>query len=271
MHSRVCLHQIALMKESTTAFINLCRDIGVANMTLATPLLLQQRGGIEEVKRALLVNGSPRVAVINHPFAVFPNLEHDCGEASEKLLQAIDLTVSLGAKSMYLLTGGRGALSWEQAAERFAQLLAPSQKAASENGVTLMIENASPFNIDIHITHTLADTIQLAEMTGISVCIDLQPCFGEANLSQLFRRAMPITKLVQVSDYVLGDRVAPCRAVPGDGVVPLERLIGDLLETGYQGLFDLELIGPRINDEGGATASRRAADWLSELLTKLGA
>jgi sugar phosphate isomerase/epimerase len=172
---------------------------------------------------------------------------------------------------MYLLTGGRGALSWEQAAERFAELLAPSKQAASDRGVTLMIENASPFNVDIHITHTLADTIQLAEMTGINVCIDLQPCFGEANLSQLFRRALPITGLVQVSDYVLGDRTAPCRAVPGDGVVPLRRLIGDLLDAGYQGLFDLELVGQRINDEGGMAAAKRAAEWLSETLTKLGA
>lgn len=270
MHPRVCLHQIALMKESTTAFIDLCREIGVPNMTLATPLMLQQPGGIEAVKRAL-AKGGPRVAVVNHPFAFYPNLEQDCGEASEKLLQAIDLTISLGAKSMYLLTGGRGTLSWERAAKRFAELLAPSQKAAREKGITLMIENASPFNIDIHITHTLADTILLAEMTGISVCIDLQPCFGEANLPQLFRRALPITELVQVSDYVLGDRVAPCRAVPGDGAVPLERLIGDLLDAGYQGLFDLELVGPRINDEGGTAASKRATAWLSELLTKLGA
>ena len=270
MHPRVCLHQIALMKESTTAFIELCREIGVPNMTLATPFIAQQPGGIETIKQAL-AKGGPRVAVVNHPFAVFPNLEQDHGEASEKLLQAIDLTAALGAKSMYLLTGGRGALSWEHAARRFADLLAPSQIAAHEKGVTLMIENASPFNVDIHIAHTLADTIQLAEMTGISVCVDLQPCFSEANLSQLFRRALPIAGLVQVSDYVLGDRVAPCRAVPGDGVVPLEQLIGDLLDAGYQGLFDLELVGPRINEEGGAVASKRATAWLSELLTKLGA
>jgi sugar phosphate isomerase/epimerase len=258
------------MKESTTAFIDLCRDIGVRNMTLATPLVTQQSGGIEAVKQALK-KGEQRVAVVNHPFAVFPNLEQDHGEASEKLLQAIELAASLGADSIYLLTGGRGSLSWEQAAERFMKLLGPGKQAARDKGITLMIENASPLNIDIHITHTLADTIKLVEMADIGVCIDLQPCFGEAGLSQLFRRALPITGLVQVSDYVLGDRVAPCRAVPGDGVVPLERLIGDLLNAGYQGLFDLELVGPRITEEGGALAAKRAAGRLSEILTRLGA
>jgi len=202
---------------------------------------------------------------------VFPDLERDRGEASERLLQAIELTVALGAKSLYLLTGGRGSLSWEQAAERFIAPLEPGRKAASVQGVALMVENASPFNVDIHITHTLADTVLLAELAGIGVCIDLQPCFAEAGLARLFRRALPITGLVQVSDYVLGDRVAPCRAVPGDGVVPLERLIGDLLDAGYRGLFDLELVGPRIANEGSAAAAKRAAERLSELLRKLGA
>jgi sugar phosphate isomerase/epimerase len=93
----------------------------------------------------------------------------------------------------------------------------------------------------------------------------------EAGLKPLFRRAMPLTGLVQVSDYVLGDRSTPCRAVPGDGAMPLERLLGDVLDAGYTGLFDLELVGPRIEAEGGFAASRRAADYVSELLTRLGA
>jgi sugar phosphate isomerase/epimerase len=270
MHPRVCLHQVVLMNESTVSFIELCRSIGVAHMTLATPLVMQQPGGIDAIKTAL-IPANPQAAIVNHSFAVFPDLERDAGVAAEKMLQAIELTLALGAKSMYLLTGGRGPLSWEQAAERFLKLIEPGKKVAQEKGVTLMIENASPFNVDIHIAHTLADTIQLAEMAGIGVCIDLQPCFSEANLPQLFKRASPETGLVQVSDYVLGDRTAPCRAVPGDGVVPLERLIGDLLDVGYQGLFDLELVGPRITAEGGAAAAKRATERLSEILIRLGA
>jgi sugar phosphate isomerase/epimerase len=113
--------------------------------------------------------------------------------------------------------------------------------------------------------------ITLAETAGIGLCIELHACWMEAGLKPLFRRAMPITGLVQVSDYVLGDRSTPCRAVPGDGAIPLERLIGDLLEAGYEGVFDLELVGPRIQKEGAATATKRAAENLSEILTKLGA
>lgn len=80
---------------------------------------------------------------------------------------------------------------------------------------------------------------------------------------------MPMTGLVQVSDYVLGDRTAPCRAVPGDGAIPLERILGDVLDAGYAGVFDLELVGPRIDAEGARPATTRAAETLSRMLTKL--
>jgi sugar phosphate isomerase/epimerase len=269
MHPRVCLHQVAFVKESTTQFIEHCRAIGVQPMTLVTPVLMSP-GQMPETERALAAGG-PRVETVNHPFAMFPDLEKDSGEATKKLLQAIDIAASLGAPNIYLVTGGRGSLNWEQAAERFAELIAPCRAAARERGVRLLVETASSFNIDIHMAHTLTDTIRLAEIAGIGVCIDLHPCWFEAGLKQLFKRAMPMTGLVQVSDYVLGDRTAPCRAVPGDGAIPLERLLGDLLELGYAGVFDLELVGPRIEAEGNRAATRRAAEKLSEMLIRLGA
>lgn len=269
VHPRVSLHQVAFLRDGTPAFIDFCRKSCVPNMTLVT-LLMTGQDDLDVIK-ASAVAGASKARTINHPFAIFPNLDEDAGKAAPKLLQAIDTAASIGAGAIYMQTGGRGTLNWEQAANRFIELLAPCKNVARDKGVDLMIENASPFNIDMHIAHTLADTILLAEMAGIGVCIDLQPCWGEARLAQLFRRAMPITMLVQVSDYVLGDRVAPCRAVPGDGAVPLEGLISDLLDAGYEGLFDLELVGPRIDHEGGAAASLRALEWLSNLLTKLGA
>ena len=57
-------------------------------MTLVTQLLMRP-GGVKEAQR-VLAGGGPRVATINHPFATFPNLESDTGEAAERLLRAID-------------------------------------------------------------------------------------------------------------------------------------------------------------------------------------
>ncbi len=73
--------------------------------------------------------------------------------------------------------------------------------------------------------------------------------------------AVDVLRLVQVSDYVIGTLRTPDRAVPGDGDIPLARIIGQLLEAGYDGVFDIELIGPRIEVEGyqtGRSEGRRA-------------
>jgi sugar phosphate isomerase/epimerase len=268
MHPRIGLHQVTFLGAGTTAFVDHCRAIGVQNMTLVTAPLMQP-DGVDEARRAL-ASGGLRVEAVNHPFATFPDLEHDSGEAAEKLLQAIDITGALGGRYVYLLTGGRGSLTWEQGADRFAELVAPCRAAAAARGVTLLVENASPFNADIHMAHTLADAITLADIAGIGVCVELHACWAEAGLKRLFERAMPITGLVQVSDYVLGDRTAPCRAVPGDGVIPLERILGDILDAGYAGVFDLELVGPRIAAEGAGPATVRAAETLSRMLARLG-
>jgi len=269
MHPRVSLHQVAMVTEPSAAFIAHCRDIGVPHMTLVTPVLGQP--GDLDTAREELAKGGPKVATVNHMFAHYPDLERDAGEANARLTSAIDMAAALGAPQIYLITGGRGSLGWEAAAERFAELIAPGKAHAEARGVRLLVENAGAFNVDIHLPLTLDDAVRLAGIAGIGVCIELHACWFEGGLKDKLRRAMPLAGLVQVSDYVPGDRTTPCRAVPGDGMIPLERVLGDVLEAGYQGVFDLELVGPRIVEEGPRAASKRAAERLSELLIKLGA
>jgi sugar phosphate isomerase/epimerase len=269
MHPRVSLHQVGFMSESIAAFVQFARNLGAAQMTLASPLLLSPAA--PEEARAALAAGGPRAATLAHAFALQPDLERDTGGAAALLSATIEAAPSLGTSHVYMVTGARGALDWEASAARFAALIAPCRKQAEAQGLALSVETANLLNADIHIAHTLDDTIRLAELAGIGVTIDLGACWFEGDLAGKFRRALPLTRLVQVSDYVLGDRTTPCRAVPGDGAVPLERIIGLLLDLGYEGLFDLELSGPRIEAEGHRAAFQRGAEALSELLVKLGA
>lgn len=234
---------------------------------MLSPSLLAA-GGREGI-RAALAHGGPVVETINHPFAVYPSLDSNLEPARDLLLQLIDVAAEIGSRSIYLLTGGRGSVPWEEAASRFVEAIVPCRAAAASRGIRLMIENASMLYADMHICHSLGDTIRLAEMAKIGVCIELFHCWGEAGLDALLKRALPICSLVQVSDYVLGDRSLPNRAVPGDGAIPLEKIIAMLLEGGYSGAFDIELLGPRIDAEGHLVAARRAAERLCRILDEL--
>ena len=269
MHPRVCLHQVGFLSESTPAFVQFCREIGVGHMTLANPHMI----GPTELDDTLaaLAKGGVSATNVTQPFARYPDIERDEGGAAEHLNAAIEAAAAMGSENLYIVTGPRGSLDWESAAARLAKLIAPCRDLARQRGVHLLVETANMLNADIHIAHTLDDTVRLAQIAGIGVCIDLGASWFEGALQDKFRRAMPLTRLVQVSDYVLGDRITPHRAVPGDGVVPLAQQMGWLLEAGYGGVFDIELTGPRIVEEGHRRAFARAAENLSEILTRLGA
>jgi sugar phosphate isomerase/epimerase len=188
--------------------------------------------------------------------------------SADSLLRVVEQAAAIGTRVVYMLTGGRGEFDWQTAAERFRDAVAPCVEAASDAGVALAIENASSLYADIHIAHSLRDTVTLAEMCGLDICIDLFHCWAEAQLPTLLERALPRTQVIQVSDYVLGDRALPARAVPGDGAIPIERFLAAVLASGYAHHFDLELIGPRIEQEGRLEASRRGCAVVSAMLER---
>ena len=106
IHPRISLHQVALVSEPSTAFVEHCRAIGVGGMTLVTPVLFQP--GELDAALAALADGGPKVVCVNHMFALNPNLPEDSGGAAAGLMRAIDVASVLGAPSIYLISGGEG-------------------------------------------------------------------------------------------------------------------------------------------------------------------
>jgi sugar phosphate isomerase/epimerase len=51
----------------------------------------------------------------------------------------------------------------------------------------------------------------------------------------------------------------------------VEHILATVIDAGYQGAFDLEILGPRIEAEGYPTAIRRSLERGSEMLDRLGA
>src|SRR4051794_36712287 len=103
IHPRVSLHQVAFAGEPTAVFIEYCRSIGMPNMTLSATRLMQP-GEMEAAQEALAAGGTAAHTVI-HAFANHPDLESDSGRAADLLLQVLDVTASLGASNIYLVTG----------------------------------------------------------------------------------------------------------------------------------------------------------------------
>lgn len=271
MHERVSVNGICFLENSLGEQAGYWNTLAARRVSIVGHLV--EAEGVVSVERAL-ATGDYALETIVHPFLPGQHLDRDENSwviPRARLSAQIEAAAQLGAKSIYMVTGGHGGMDWEQAAETFARAIAPCVEQARSAGVALMIENAPPQYADIHIAHTLRDTLVLADIADIGVCIDLFGCWTEAGLKALIEQAVPRCDLVQVSDYVLADRNLPARAVPGDGDMPLLRLLDWILSANYQGAFDLELLGPRIDQEGHLEATRRAGQTVGELLTSLGA
>ncbi|CAN7537801.1 sugar phosphate isomerase/epimerase [Phenylobacterium sp. LjRoot219] len=215
----------------------------------------------------LLADAGLQVATLTHRAFGFASPELAAAQR-ERLDRTLELAHAIGAPSICMTTGGRGELSWPAAAARFVAEIAPCAERARAAGVTLGIEPTSHLYADASIVHRLADVVTLARQAGVGVGIDLFPCWMDADIEAAIAAAGPLCAFVQVSDYVLGDRGLPCRAVPGDGAAQLDRLIGLILATGYRGPFDLEIIGPRLEAEGRDAGLKRAIAWLGDALDR---
>ena len=188
-----------------------------------------------------------------------------------RLLDVLELAVALGAPCVGTTTGAAGPLRWDQAATALGEALGPCAEAAAGRGVVLAIEQTLPVRVEIGFVHSLRDSVDLAARFGLGVIMESNYCFNERGLVDTVRAAGSRITRVQVSDLVPPSTVIPDRAVPGDGVIPLTGLIGMLVAAGYTGPFELEMLGPRIEQEGYESACRRGVAALSEILTAAGA
>jgi sugar phosphate isomerase/epimerase len=239
------------------------------------------RGGAERVglsPRELTENGTEAgvaaverssldVTHIGHGPMIPIGVPEQRDAAGDAVSRSIDLAVATGARCVYGPAGGAPQLEWEAAALAFAAAIEPAARHAGERGVALLIEPTISLFADISMLHTLRDTVDLAEQSGVGVCIDLQHCWTERGLRESIRRCAANTGLVQLSDWVPGNR-HHFRAVPGDGAIPFDRVVGWILEDGYAGLFDLEVYPePGVAE---ADTIARAIDRGGSLLDRLG-
>jgi sugar phosphate isomerase/epimerase len=189
----------------------------------------------------------------------------------ERLLRAVDAAQTMGAPCIVLTSGPAGSLTWEDAIKALGEAVAPVVAHAEARDVALALENTSAMRLDLSFVTSLRDTIEVARATELAVCLEVNSCFAEGALEATITSAIDLIAHVQLNDFVIGSLCTPDRAVPGDGDIPLERIVRALESAGYDCSYELELVGPRIETEGYTSAIRRSVTYLDALLERVGA
>ena len=183
----------------------------------------------------------------------------------------IEAASRLGAPLVAITIGAAGPLSWEDATDALGRWLEPVLPVAGEHGVTLAIEQTMPVRVEVGWVHSLRDSIDVARRLGVGAVLESNYCFNERGIDGLIADNADVIATVQLADLVPPSTVVPDRAVPGDGVIPIERLVRTAVTAGFTGPFELEMLGPRIEAEGYEPALRRALAYLDPILTAAGA
>ena len=273
VHPRLSVNSVSSYMQPLAADIAMWAELGVDHVGLILPKI--DDIGWDEA-RTLVTGAGLRVSTIFGP--TYRPLDADrtapgstWADDQRRTVETIELAASIGAASVYVCTGAAGSLTWDEAADSLAGLVAPAVARGEELGVPLLLEPTNPLRVDISFVFWQRDAMDLARRAGTKVMLDLQSCWYERGLEQVVRDNIDLVGLTQISDYVIGTTRTGDRAVPGDGDVPLERLVAMVLDAGFEGSFDLEVMGPRVEEEGYPSAVRRSVERASELLDRLGA
>lgn len=262
MHPRISIDGLSSVKWPLARDLALARDIGVGAVTVPFMKVAKDVAG---AAAAIAASGL-------RPVMLAGGGASGLIEGMASSAPAIDAAKAIGVPAFYSVSGPAPAgLSTDQAFDALVRALEPVTAYAREQGVRVAIEHSSTATRGHGFIHSFADAADLANEADVDVVIELQNIWYERRLPHLFRDHGTKIALVQVSDFKVGEELRLNRRVPGDGDIPLEWLIGQLLDAGYAGMFDVEILGPHIEAEGYEGAIRRSVDWLSACLTRLGA
>ena len=253
-HPRLSVNSICSMHQSLDEDLALWADLGVDHVGLISPKF--DAAGWDAGRQAVLDAGL-RVSSMS------------CYRGGTA--RSLEFAPTVGTDVLYVPPGRADARPWEAQAEQFCEDMAPAAKRAGELGVRLSVEPTNPLRSDVSFVHTVRDAVDLARMAGISVVVDLYSAWYERDLDALVRDNIDLVALVQLCDYRLGTFDMPNRCAVGDGDIPVERLLGMVLDAGYEGAFDLEILGPAVEEEGYPAPIARSLERAGGMLERLGA
>lgn len=168
----------------------------------------------------------------------------------------------LGAGAMLVSAGHGGNVPYEERYDRLVNSLSILAKAAGEEGVKLYLETLTSYESNICTT--------LPELCRVLKDVNDDRLYAICDV------AAPFSAGEDPADYarMLGERLAHVHLVdndgksdihliPGEGVMPLGRIVSDLREAGYKGGATLELVTHYIDEP--RAAAKRAIEAAREL------
>jgi sugar phosphate isomerase/epimerase len=171
-------------------------------------------------------------------------------ESLDDARDAIRLAAEMGAGCLIVYSGARAGHTHNHARRILKSALSELAPQASEMGVTLAIEPmhaavAADWTFLTDLEETLA-TIDSLESRAVKICFDTYHLGQAAGIVERLPQIASQLALVQLGDAKSPPQEEPHRCRLGDGFIPLPEIVSSLMKAGYNGFFEVELMGEEI-------------------------
>jgi sugar phosphate isomerase/epimerase len=171
-------------------------------------------------------------------------------DAVEDGLDAVRLAALLKAECLLVHSGARGGHTNNHVRRLFRGALEKMLNVAEQVGVTLALEPmhrscASDWTFLDGLDETLA-VIRSFHSPRLKMTFDCYHLAHDEAILQRLEELAPHVAMVQLGDARHVPRGEQSRCRLGEGMLDLGRVVATLLDAGYDGFFDVELVGEEI-------------------------
>jgi sugar phosphate isomerase/epimerase len=264
VHPRLAVSAICSWNLGFDEDLALWAGLGIGHVGLYLEKMELAEGGVARTAASVRDRGLSVSTLACRGFDLFDR--DSWPERWDSLRPALDAAANVGARCLFVTAGAPGPLGFDECVDALGEALEPLRAPAAELGVPLAVEHTNPMRRDIGFVHSLRDMVEVARRLDVGVVFEVTNCWYERGLEATIAGGAETIVVAQVSDYLVGTVTATERAVPGDGDIPLARIIGLLDAAGFDGPFELEMLGPRVEDEGYGPAIARAVAALEPMI-----
>ena len=191
-------------------------------------------------------------------------------ESVDDGVEAVQTAADLGCRTLIVYSGPRAGHTYNHAQRLVRSALMELAPQAEELGVTLAVEPMHPGCADqwTFLT-TLDDTLELLDAIAspqVKMVLDTYHLGQEEGLVDRLPAILPRVALVQLGDARQPPRGEQNRCRLGEGVVPLTEIVAALKASGYNGYYDLELLGEELEAADYPSLLQHAKEAFERLL-----